>query len=85
MRFLFLFIFVFICIFPAWQIEASASFVSMSSNLSFLVVVLVLNLMLFFSCFVPCPRQSMGFPVVSLLGGFSSGPVTEVISEGRPP
>ena len=37
--------FLFICIFPIWQIGAS---ISMGSNLSFLGVVLILELDLFF-------------------------------------
>ena len=60
--------------------------VSMGSNLSFLGVVLVLELNLFFSCFVPCPCPSEGgFPLVFLLGGVCSGPATEVTSEVRAP
>ena len=58
----------------------------MGSNLSFLRVVLDLELDLFFSCFVPCPCPSRGgFPLVFLLVGICSGPVTEVTSEERAP
>ena len=60
--------------------------ISMGSNLSFLGVVLVLELNLFFSCFVPCPCSSgRGSLLVFLLGGVCSGPTTEVTSEVRAP
>ena len=57
-----------------------------ASNLSFLGVVLVLELDLFFSCFVwhPCLSGS-GFPLVFLLGGVCSSSATEVTSEVRAP
>ena len=74
---------VFICIFPASQME---SFVSMGSELSFLGVVFLIDLDLFFSCFVPCPCPlGGGFPVVYFLGGVFSDPATETTSEVMAP
>ena len=54
-------------------------------HLSFLGVVLVLELDLFFSCFVPCPCSSVGVPLVFLLDGTCCGPATEVTAEVKAP
>ena len=69
------------------KMETSVSFVPMGSNLSFLGVVLVLDLDLFFFlfCTVFLPISGGNFQVVSLLSGVCCGPTIEVTSEVRAP
>ena len=69
-----------------YEVSSSISFVSMGLNLSFLGVVLVLDLDLFFPSFVPCPSLlGEGIPVASLLGEVCGDPSTEATLRNEGP
>ena len=69
---------LFIRIFSALQMEASVSFVSMGSNLSFLIWI-------YFFLFCTKSPTVGRFFVIFILGGVCCGPATEVTSEVRTP
>ena len=67
-------------------VSSSVSFVFKGSNLSFIGIVLILDLDLFFPSFVPCPCLSGGcVSVASQLGEVCGGPTTEGTSEVSAP